>query len=228
MEARKINPEFITDDLEIIDIFRLILKSKEKLWTWQQVPNKSGQRPVHFSLIKKVDPIKKTIEIEPTNKSGYRFSEQNDIFLYSRKKNVAIKFKAKWIDKQYIIFSIPQRLNQLSRELAEKISIVEKENEEANKHKRTAPRKKTEGGFVMLIKNYDDPASHKAILYNLYDISSGGMGLKVQDPGEFIKGMKVKIISINGKNLGKSILGEVMSVREMPEDQCFKIGVKFE
>lgn len=227
MEARKINPEFITDDLEIIDLFRMIHKSKEKLWTWQQVPNETGVRPVHFSKIRKVNPIKKTIEIEPTNKSGYRFSEEHEIFLYSRSKNIAIKFKAKWTDTHYIIFNIPIRLNLLSEELSQKISIIEKENEEANKHKRTAPRKKTNSGFVMLIKNFEENPNQKPVFYDLYDVSSGGMGVKVEDPAEFIKGMKVKITSISGKDLAKTIQGEVMSVREMPEDDSFKVGVKF-
>lgn len=227
MEAEKVNPNFITDDLEIIDIFRQLINSKEKLWTWQQIPNDAGVRPVHFSVIKKFDPMKKTVRIEPTTQDGFRFVKKYDVFVYSRKRNIAIKFKSHQMTSSYIIFNMPSRLNVLSRELAEKISIVEKENEQANMHLRTTPRKKTAAGFVSLIKNPDQPGYNPEI-FNLYDISSGGMGFKINDPGEFIKGMKVKIVNINGKELDKSMYGEVMSVREMPDEMCFKVGVKFD
>jgi hypothetical protein len=227
MGAPKLNPNFITDDLEIIDIFRQLMRTKEKLWTWQQVPSSSGSRPVHFSVVKRVDPIKKIVEVEPTTKDGFRFNEKNEIIIYSRKKNIAIKFKSKRLNPEYIQFSMPPRLNLLSPELAEKISVVEKENEAANMHLRSTPRKKTADGFVMLFKTLDE-TDEKSSLFHLYDISSGGMGLKTSDPGEFISGMTLRIVNINGKDLAKPMTGKVMSIREMPEDECFKVGVKFE
>jgi c-di-GMP-binding flagellar brake protein YcgR len=120
---------------------------------------------------------------------------------------------------------MPEKVNALSEELAAKINLVEKENEEENSHKRSQPRKQATG--KQTIKAYKEGNEKKKQTYNLYDISAGGLALKTIDPGMFKKGDFITITSINSKDLDMIISGEVVSVRHMEEDDVFKVGVRF-
>jgi len=218
--------KLITDDLEIIDIFRLFYKSKENLWLWQQTPDEQGERPVHFCQVRKLDVLKKLIELTPLSDDGFTFSsKEKELFLYSRKKNIAVKFKPRELESHYIMLSLPQKMNSLSPELAKKISLVEAEDESSNAHKRTQPRKSA--GEKQTIKAYKESDVHKVKLYNLYDISAGGLALKAPDPGVFKKGDHIFITSINTKDLDNPVKGKVVSIRHMEEDDLFKVGVQF-
>lgn len=231
-EAKKL-PEskghIISDDLEIIDIFRSLVKNKEKVWTWQQKKNADGGRPVHFAMIRKIDPIKKLVELLPTNEDGFHFTKGEDIFLYSADKNVAAKFSVREHQEGFISFSVPKHLNYLSEELAAKLSIVEKEDEGANSHLRDAPRKQAQDGQMITVKKVlKDNALGASRIYTLYDISQGGMGLKCFDPAEFKVGDIVHAVDIDGKPLAAALIGTVVAVRQIEEEyETFKIGVKF-
>lgn len=216
----------ITDDLEIIDFIRILHKSKEKIWLWQQIPNSSGERPVHFCQIRKFDVLKKLIELTPLSDEGFSFTDKNaDLFLYSRKKNTAFKFKPRELEGHYIMLSVPEKLNHLSEELAAKISLVEEENESEKMHLRQQPRKSAgENQTVTLSKTQ---GNNRPKQYPLYDISAGGLALKTPDPGIFKKDDELTITSINSQELPQAISGKVVSIRHMTEDDLFKVGVQF-
>ena len=219
-------PQLVTDDLEIIDLFRLLHRDKEKLWLWQQVPNEDGERPVHYCLVKKVDVLKKMITLTPLSDDGFTFKKaQTELFLYSKTKNMAAKVAPREIDPDYIFFPLPEKVNSLSEELAAKINLVEKENEEENSHKRSQPRKQASG--KQTIRAYKEGNEKKVLPYSLYDISAGGLALKTIDPGMFKKGDFITIVSINAKELDMVISGEVVSVRHMEDEDVFKVGVRF-
>tara|TARA_R110002072_G_scaffold64203_2_gene159199 strand:- start:39772 stop:40461 length:690 start_codon:yes stop_codon:yes gene_type:complete len=224
----EVQRKFIADDLEIIDLFKVILRDKEKLWAWQQDKLPNGVRPVHFVSIRKVDPIKKIIEVIPTTNTGFTYVKGKDLFLYCKSKNIATKISMRELESEYITFTIPQKLNILSEELAEKLAIVEKENEESNAHKREVPRKQADGQLVTVHKVDENGEIIHDDLFGLYDISAGGMGFRVYDPAEFLKGDRVIVPSVNGKDLPNSLKGEVMSVRLMEDEgDIFKVGVRF-
>jgi hypothetical protein len=224
--TKETGPQLVTDDLEIIDLFRLLHRDKEKLWLWQQIPNEEGDRPVHYCLIKKVDVLKKMITLTPLTQEGFTFKKsQKELFLYSKTKNIATKISPREIDPAYIFFPIPEKINALSEELAAKINLVEKENESENSHKRSQPRKQATG--KQTIRAYKEGNDKKILPYTLYDISAGGLALKTIDPGMFKQGDFITIVSINAKELEMVISGEVVSVRHMEEEDVFKVGVRF-
>jgi hypothetical protein len=216
---------FITDDLEIIDFFRVLMKSKEKLWIWQQLENDKGERPIHFCTLRKFDVLKKSLELTPLTEEGFGFNtESRELFLYSRKRNIAFKFSPREFESHYIMLGMPDRLNYLSEELAAKLSFVEEENEDSQIHLRQQPRKVAgEKQTVKLIRQ----DQNKPQQFNLYDISAGGMALRCPDPGVFKKGDLITIVSINQNQLPQEIKGQIVSIRHMIEDDQFKVGVQF-
>ncbi len=227
MEAEK---KFITDDLEIIGIFKEFARSRKNLWAWQHNVDKNGKRPVHFITIKKVDPIKKTIVVFPNNSDGFRFSKGSEIFLFCSDRGLAIKTPVRELEKDFITIPLPVRLNILSKEFLEKIELVERENEDKNKHKRVAPRSQAkEGQLVGIEKLGADDKVTRADVFNLYDISAGGMGFMVHDPAEFTEGDKVRVTHVDAKPLPKQLVGQVMAVRQVEGEilETFKVGVKF-
>ncbi|GAB4414334.1 MAG: hypothetical protein OHK0056_21120 [Bacteriovoracaceae bacterium] len=221
--------KFITDDLEIIDLFRYFAKTKEKLWAWQNKKDEKGFRPVHFAIIKKFDPLKKFIEFVPNNSNGFRLREKEEIYIFSKTRNLAFKAIAREMGKEFLIIGTPKHINILSEELAAKLSIVEKEDEESNLTKRTVPRKSAKDGQMVSVERIDqEGVRSKLMMYGLYDISQGGMGFRVSDPAEFLKGDIVEVVEIDGKPLPKRIVGIVVAVREMEDEfETFKVGVQF-
>lgn len=231
-DKNSMQPErkFITDDLEIIGIFKEFVRSRKHLWAWQQTPDATGKRPVHFITVKKVDAIKKTIYVVANNTDGFRFTKGAEIFLFCADRGLAIKTPMRELEKEYITIPLPMRLNVLSKEFLEKIELVERENEENNLHKRAAPRSQAKSGQLVGIDKIDEEGKVlRADLFPLYDISAGGVGFKVHDPAEFTAGDRIRVTHVDGKPLGKPLIGIVMAVRQMEDEiiDTFKIGVKF-
>ncbi len=222
--------KFITDDLEIIGIFKEFARNRKNLWAWQQNVDQNGKRPVHFITIKKVDAIKKTIIVFPNNSDGFRFTKGSEIFLFCSDRGFAIKTPVRELEKDFITIPLPARLNILSKEFLEKIELVERENEDKNKHKRNAPRSQAKSGqLVGIDKLGPEGQVTRSDVFNLYDISAGGMGFMVHDPAEFATGDKVKVTHVDAKLLPKELHGEVVAVRQVEGEvlETFKIGVKF-
>ncbi len=228
MGALKEERRYIVDDLEIIDIFRVFFKTKEKLWFWQPKEKPDSNRPIHFAIVTKVNIIGKSISIEPVSKEGFRFTPEKDIFLYSKDKNIAVKLKPRRMKPNHIVLPLPERISILSEKFASIISIVEKEDEQSHIHKRAAPRKQAEGPQSALIKKLKtDGTAEPSKRVGIYDVSPGGMGLKTDDPGEFEKDQKISVLCINDTHLPRPIQGTIISIRHIEEDDCFKIGIQF-
>lgn len=218
----------IKDDLEILGIFKAFLQKKEKLWLWQKNASSGQQRVVHYAIVKKIDPFKKIIELRPNNTTGFRLTDsQEPIFLYSSSRGVAVKVIMREYNSQFISFSIPSSLNNLSRDFLANLELVEKENEALHHHERKAPRVQTKGSKYLGLKRKEGALLSPILNYELYDMSQGGLAFEVYDPAEFTRGDQLVVFSIDGKELPKSIEGEVVSVRQMEQPDVFKVGVKF-
>ena len=169
-------------------------------------------------------------------KQGYfKFSKDKEIFVYAESEAVSFKAKVKSCGDIYIICQAPPVLHILPANLFENIQIIEKEDEAANVHKRRSARRAAKPGQLAGIVRTNDIPKGKSLrdldqeLFVLNDISTGGMSILVDDPGEFDVGEKVSVIAIDGKLLPRPLQGDVKSVRKLDGDlDQFKVGVKFE
>ncbi len=228
-DSKSSNAEFlkdsVTDELEIIDIFKAMARRKEKLWLWQENKENPNQRSIHLCYIRKVDVLGKLLWLNPLNQSKFNFTNtQSDFFIYSKVKNMAVRFQAREKDSEFMSLTMPKKLNALSDDFSQKLHLVEKENEEENLHKREVPRKQAKGKQTIRAQKQGE---NQPKIYNLYDISAGGLAIKWEDPGYFQKNDLITIFSINDSTLKQPIVGQVVSVREISEEETFKVGVKF-
>lgn len=218
----------IDDDLEILGIFKGFLQRKEKLWLWQKADDEASQRIVHYGIVKKIDPFKKLIELRPNNSTGFKFTDDKaPIFLYSSKRCVALKTLMREYTPDFISFSFPKLLNAIKGDLLQNLQLVEKENESLHVHERQAPRVQAKGTQFIGMKRILEGHLSPLLTYELYDISQGGMAFEVYDPAEFAIADKIQVLSIDGKPLPKTLHGKVVSVRQLPDADIFKIGVQF-
>ncbi|MFT6070772.1 MAG: hypothetical protein ACJAT2_000667 [Bacteriovoracaceae bacterium] len=223
MSEEKEDIEEITDDLEIIDILKVIQTSKEKIWIWQNV----GERIVHYAVLKKVDPIKKLVQVHPTAAKGFHVSSRDNVFLYSQSRLVATKLSVREVEKDYIVFSLPKKVMRVTESFVDGLEFVEKENEEAHTHERSHNRQEIEGDKFIKV-NFQNEPTVKGEIYFLGDISQSGLSFRIDDPGSFHKGDLLEFSEMNGKALDPTMKGEVMSVRELPElPGMFKVGVRY-
>lgn len=221
--------QVITDDLEIAGILKGLSQNKTKLWCWQNT-KVDGERPVHYCLVQKVDQIKKIFTIRPTNKHGFRFVDGEPIFIFAQGRCVACKLDMRDLNKQGIILPLPDKLSVLNESFIQQVELVEREDEAANEHKREAARKTAKTGQMVGVRKINKETEELETLdfYTLYDMSKGGMGIKVNDPAEFQKSDILVLVSVDGKDLSKAIRGQVMSIRQTEDIvESFKVGIKF-
>jgi hypothetical protein len=224
------NPQLITDDLEIIGIFKAFMQRKEKLWTWQTAATGKSRRVVHYSIVKRVDPLKKTIELKPNNRSGFHFTSSDEIFLFSKVRSIAIKLKVREMGPEFIVLVLPVKLNTIHGDFLKNIELVEKENEDAHKHMRTVPRVVAlEEQLVGIRRKTDSESQYQPLeFYGLHDMSQGGLSFHVSDPAEFTVGDTVQVEHLNAKELKTALAGKVASVRLLEDnEELFKVGVAF-
>ena len=216
----------IVDDLEIIDIFRVIHKTRERPWLWQLQPeNESNKRQVHVAIITRLNLVERFIAFESMSDEGMRFVEGRDIFFYSEEKNVATKFMPRKVRAHRIFVPFPSKLSVPSQEFSIANCLgIERENEEGHLDQRSSPRKRAYGIQSVLVER---PNSEGPKRISIYDISTGGMGLKIQDPGEFDKGQEILLSMVNNTKLTKPIKGTVVSIRQVKRDNLFKVGIQF-
>ncbi len=219
----------IVDDLEIIDFFRVMHKTRERLWLWQSRPatksDSSSKRQIHVAIITRLNLVERFIVFESMSDEGMRFVENRDIFLYSDERNVATKFKPRQVRTQRIFVPFPSKLSVPSQEFSIADCLgIERENEEDNLDQRSSPRKRAYGIQSVLVEK---PNSEGPKRISIYDISTGGMGLKSQDPGEFDKSQEILLLMVNNTKLTKPIKGTVVSIRQVKKDNLFKVGIQF-
>ena len=214
----------IDDELEIIDLIRSIHAGKEKLWLWQKVSDK--ERMVHLATIRKVDLIEKKFSIGPLSDNGFDFKFGGDIFLCSKERNIASKITPVKITNNAILLPIPDQIRSLSKALITELPIVEVDNEEGNIKDRQFKRSKAKDHQFAIVKKLNEE-QQEGRKYLVHDISVGGIGLITNEPGEFKTKQKLQIISINYRTPPNPIIGEVLSVRHVEEENFFKVGVQF-
>lgn len=215
----------INDDIEIAGILKALQQGKVKLWCWQL--DDQGLRVVHHCTIQKVNQLNSTLLIRPCSKYGFRFCENKDIFFYAVKRGVACKLKMRDYNTQQIIVPLPTSLIIVEDNFASKLELVEKDNESLHIHERSVPRKKAREDQTVGLRRFSNDQLGLLDFHDLYDMSAGGMGIKVIDPAEFSSGDCIKVEIVDGNEVAKDLFGEVVSVRQSDNDQFFKVGIKF-
>ena len=92
-------------------------------------------------------------------------------------------------------------------------------------NKREAPRVRAKGDKKIIVAAERNLT--QAFEYALYDLSRGGLAFLSYSLDSFKKGDLVHVLEIEKKRLDLPLVGEVMSVRKLDEEEAWKIGVKF-
>ena len=226
--------DFIEGGSEIISCLALLRDRKEKLWLWQE--KEGEQRKIHFGIINRLVEEKKIIMFF-SGQPGIHFGFESDgpVYVYSQEQKMAFRTKYKNVENEFINLEIPSKIGMLTQKQCEKLSVVERENEAAHRHKREHERKHPQVGKTVRVEKIGDGDSDDVaagpVDYALYDISQGGMSFHIHDPSLFQVGERVKFLEIDGESLGKELYGTVMSVRwskEGADKTILKVGVKFD
>ena len=221
--------DLIKDDLEIIGILKGLCNSKSKLWCWQDIIHDDGtkERIVHYVIIQKVDPIRKTFHVRPNIKQGFRFDSKFKTFILAKERAVAFSFVPRDVGTQYMIIGIPTQITPVKAEFINSVELVEREDEDKHQHLRTAQRKQINSAKMVGIRKHDREGLLGVLDFHfLYDLSAGGLSFRVENPAEFIKDERIVAVSIDGKTLETPYRLIVRSIREMDEDK-FKVGCQF-
>lgn len=219
----------IVDDLEIIGVLKSLAINKIKLWSWQDVSLSSGEkrRIVQYALIQKVDPMKNIFFLKPSSKNGFKFEENILIYLLANKRAVAFSVMPRELGSQFVIAQIPKKMTNVESEFINKIELVEKEDEVRHSHLRKNPRKQLKTGQLVGVRRVGLNGEIGLLnFYELFDVSSGGMGFCVDDPSELHIDEVILVESIDGSTLAKNLELVVKSVRQL-EEFIFKVGLEF-
>jgi hypothetical protein len=121
--------------------------------------------------------------------------------------------------------SMAQRSTRDQDLLNEEFSMSLDEEDRLFASQRESPRARPKGDKWVKVDNF---SGNGAVLYKLYDLSRGGMGLISSIDANFFKGQDIKILGFNEFELDDPLFGQVMSVRPIDNSQIeFKVGVKF-
>jgi hypothetical protein len=113
-----------------------------------------------------------------------------------------------------------------NQEFGNQLSLDEEEKLFAGKRESPRARPKVE----RRVKVAKVPSSGSAS-FKLFDLSRGGMAfiVDIDNENEFSRGQEVHILGFDEFDLDDPIIGKVMSVRPIDENQLeFKVGVKFD
>ena len=91
--------------------------------------------------------------------------------------------------------------------------------------KREAPRVRAKGNKKLMVCLADRPET--ALEHILFDLSRGGLAFVVEEEKLFHKGDTVHVLEIEKSRLDSPLVGEVMSVRKLDDEDGYKVGVKF-
>ncbi len=221
--------KIIIDELDILDFLKELKKIRSRIWMWQTIPIQlGGGRRVHLGAVRNINFDRKSIDIQPMVGSKFKFIKSKEIFLYHQDRQIGFRAKVKELDDEFIHVYFPQKLNLLTGYEFSDFKIVDNEDEEHHRHMREAARKSATANQYVEVLRYFGVNKNEKSVYRLHDISSGGLGIITLDPGDFIKGEKIEILSINGKATATKIQGEVVAIRRLDgDDDLFKVGVKF-
>jgi hypothetical protein len=225
----------IRDDWEIIKFFSALQNTKERIWLWQKKSDdemdstRAGRDniSVHFAQVRKIDTIKQIFCLFPVRGGNFRFNQREPVFFYAPQSGMGSKMEVVEATDEYIYLKPPTQISIIPKELFNRLGVVEQECEEKFIEKRiavrTKPKKKRKAGL-----HFSDDKPIPLTYFEIYDMSSGGMGLVVDDPGVFQPGDRITVVKVDDQVLPDRIFGEIVSVRKFPDcDDLFKTGVKF-
>ena len=102
-------------------------------------------------------------------------------------------------------------------------------SEEEFEKMRSAPRGKSKGDQIVQIEITNGPRTGEVLYFEIYDISTGGMGLLASSVKDLSKGETLNVLNIAGKPQESGLKGTVVSLDEVEgHDFPIKFGIKFE
>jgi hypothetical protein len=121
--------------------------------------------------------------------------------------------------------SLNQRSGHDQQILNDELFVSVDEEDKLFADKRESPRARPKQQKYVTLQNEQGETGR----FPLFDLSQGGMGFVVTSESSFARGNVVYVYGIDAKVLDDPLIGKVMSVRSMNEDNLeFKVGVKFE
>lgn len=222
--AKKI--EIIQDIYSVSSMLREIKETRQKIYLWQ-ILDKAGKRKVHLADVKIINSEKLLFDIRPPRDGVFRLNHPSILFFYAPSFSIGFSASVKEYDQKSIIVHYPEKMNKLLGQAAASLKLVEDENEEQFIHLRSDLRKEAQGEQYVTIVRKTGSCVGESGEYILADMSSNGMGMITFDPGEFSIGEIIHVSEINGKEISKVLIGEVVSVRKKDDSlDEFKVGVK--
>lgn len=224
--------DFISDDLEIINLLTLVVKSGEKVWIWETNPE-TNERSAHLAKLIKFNIVDQYLELRPIVENGLKFNSFKNLFFYSQKQCFAFKLEVRKFEDSFIGFYTPKKVRQVSPDFYKAMKLVDIEDEVKFMHMRQVPRKTAAATTVGISHNLDHDDGPINSRYELYDMSQGGLAFVCLDPGEFAVNSSLEITDLNGKVMGSKLRGTIMSIRKIEDEDSpfndqFKVGVKFD
>ncbi|MCO4793851.1 MAG: PilZ domain-containing protein [Bacteriovoracaceae bacterium] len=227
MDLKYIIGDPVKEQNEIDQLLGSVKANEEKVWIWQDSLDEEEKPLVHFGLLIKYDDIKGVGEFKPTTEEGFNFRPELEINVYSPGFMLWYKFYPKETRDRKVTFSRPPQLSKLDSEFVQSLELIEIENEQENMHMRQTPRMQAKGNKRVGVQKANDPLE-RLREYALYDMSQTGAGFIVDNPALYERGHKVVLLTMNGKKLDSPLRGRIMAVRQMDDDEEFKVGVMFD
>ncbi len=227
MDLKYIIGDPIKEQNEIDQMLGSLKANQEKVWVWQDSLDEDEKPLVHFGILFAYDDHKGQGSLRPTSEEGFNFRPEVEINIYSPGYTFWFKFAPREARDRKVTFNRPERLSLLDNEFIESLELIEIENEEANMHMRQTQRMKAKGDKRVGVQKATDPLE-RIREYPLYDMSQTGAGFLVDNPALYERGQKIILRTMNGKKLDTALRGRIMGVRQMDDDEEFKVGIMFD
>lgn len=227
MDLKYIVGEPVKEKNEIDKFLGTLKAREEKVWLWQESLEDFEKPLVHFGSLFKYDDTKGIGEIKPTSEDGFTFRPEMEINLYCPGYTLWFKFESREVRERKVTFNRPDRMSKLDPEFIQQLELIEIENEKENMHMRQAPRRQAKGEKRVGVQKATDPLE-RIREYHLYDMSKSGAGFIVDNPALYERGQKIILLSLDGKALDVPLRGRIMGVRQMDDDEQFKVGIMFD
>ena len=199
----------------------------DKIWLWQDSLSENEKPTIYFAKMIS-DNIKKShIEFKSINQHAFQFKPEQNVNILSPNTFTYLECSIKRTESHHVILSIPKECYILSKEILDNWDLLPVENELANKHLRQTPRVQSKSEKTVGIQRATDPME-RVKEYPLYDMSQTGAGFLIDHPSEFETNQKLIIKTLDGKSISRKIRGEVKAIREMEDQNSYKVGLMFD
>ncbi len=220
--------DVISDEQLVYQKLLHLKTHKLKLWLWQyrDLKNKSG-KIVHHGICTKIDFVKRSIEFRPQASVPFKFEKSFELYVSSQDTGISFSTRLKSAVSTMIIGVFPDKIKILPGDVFSNMEIIESENEELYSAMRSVPRKQAKNRESVILQRVNS-IDRQEESHLLYDMSQGGMSVLVDDPGTFLLGEQIVVLSVNRKQLTTEILGEVVNIKKVAGTfKEYKVGIKF-